>query len=283
MKKILILLATTVISLLFFGRSLAASDFGVAVTMPHIIDSQKYVLVNKPNPFKFGVCAPSTNKPSHDKMIVKFVTIVGGTSADEIGRDSRSGYQTPRSPAESCTNGVFYNDKVVINYAPTATGKIDLQAKYFDPDDETKVLGMSEEFSVQIVDELPPGEDTGSEGGGGGGGATDTGISNILNLGNLSDIFKDSGIGTHLTEPEMLFNKVLEILLQIAGVLALIAFVWSGYTYLLSGGDTAKAEKGRKGIVWAVTGIILIIFAYTIVRAVNIFQSPTSEIPEVKY
>ena len=62
--------------------------------------------------------------------------------------------------------------------------------------------------------------------------------------------------------------RVINLILLIAGILAVIYLIWSGLIYITAGGDTAKADKGRTGIVNAVIGLVIIAAAYIIVRFV---------------
>lgn len=62
---------------------------------------------------------------------------------------------------------------------------------------------------------------------------------------------------------------VINLILLFAGILAVIYLVISGVTYVTAGGDTAKAEKGRTGIVNAIIGLVIISAAYIIVRFVG--------------
>ena len=62
---------------------------------------------------------------------------------------------------------------------------------------------------------------------------------------------------------------VINLILLIAGILAVIYLVVSGVTYVTAGGDTGKAEKGRTGVVNAVIGLVIIAAAYIIVRFVS--------------
>ncbi len=53
----------------------------------------------------------------------------------------------------------------------------------------------------------------------------------------------------------------------IAGILAFIYLVYSGIIYITAGGNPDAAKKGQQGIINAIIGIIIIIFAYFIVTA----------------
>ncbi|EKD56478.1 MAG: hypothetical protein ACD_58C00176G0002 [uncultured bacterium] len=62
---------------------------------------------------------------------------------------------------------------------------------------------------------------------------------------------------------------VINLLLLIAGILAVIYLIWSGMLYITAGGDTGKADKGRTGIVNAIIGLVIISAAYLLVRFVG--------------
>ena len=62
---------------------------------------------------------------------------------------------------------------------------------------------------------------------------------------------------------------VINLILLIAGILAVIYLIYSGILYITAGGDTGKAEKGRTGIVNAIIGLVIISAAYLLVRFVG--------------
>ena len=62
---------------------------------------------------------------------------------------------------------------------------------------------------------------------------------------------------------------IINLLLLIAGILAVIYLIWSGMLYITAGGDTGKADKGRTGIVNAIIGLVIISAAYLLVRFVG--------------
>lgn len=62
---------------------------------------------------------------------------------------------------------------------------------------------------------------------------------------------------------------IINLILLIAGILAVIYLIYSGILYITAGGDTGKAEKGRTGIVNAIIGLVIIAAAYLLVRFVG--------------
>ncbi len=57
---------------------------------------------------------------------------------------------------------------------------------------------------------------------------------------------------------------IINIVLYLAGALAVIYILYGGITYITAGGDEAKATKARTAIVNAVIGIIIILLAFVI-------------------
>lgn len=62
--------------------------------------------------------------------------------------------------------------------------------------------------------------------------------------------------------------NVLVDLFTIAGVVALGFVIYGGYLFLRSGGDVAFATKGRKTVVAALVGLLIVTFANVISRLI---------------
>ncbi len=65
-----------------------------------------------------------------------------------------------------------------------------------------------------------------------------------------------------------LLTFILNILFGFAGTAAVIFIILGGYWLITSGGNEERAEKGRKTLVNAIIGLVVIILAATIVRIV---------------
>jgi len=63
--------------------------------------------------------------------------------------------------------------------------------------------------------------------------------------------------------------RALDLILLIAGIIAVVILVYGGIQYMTAGGDSAKADKGRTTIVNAIIGIAIIALAFLIVRWVE--------------
>lgn len=75
-------------------------------------------------------------------------------------------------------------------------------------------------------------------------------------------IVEDSGIGSIVAA----IDSIVSWMLAIAGILAVAYLVYAGIQYIIGGTKGAEAAKGQ--IVSAVTGIIIIILSYVIVKTV---------------
>ena len=70
-----------------------------------------------------------------------------------------------------------------------------------------------------------------------------------------------------------IMSTVIDVLLGIAGVLAVVAVVYSGLLYITAGPNTELAEKARKNLAWAVIGIIIVALSFVIVNwVIDIFK-----------
>ena len=62
----------------------------------------------------------------------------------------------------------------------------------------------------------------------------------------------------------VLVSNVLQVVLFIAGVLAVLFLLIAGIQYITAGGDPVKTAAARSGIVNAIIGIIIILLAFSI-------------------
>lgn len=107
-------------------------------------------------------------------------------------------------------------------------------------------------------------------------------ILNVFSFTALAEV-KPSGTGqTELTEPvkienplrvgekdpsiQELIGKVIQAALGISGSLALLMFIYGGFTWMLSAGNSEKVTKGKNTLVWASIGLIVIFSSYAMVR-----------------
>jgi type IV secretory pathway VirB2 component (pilin) len=64
------------------------------------------------------------------------------------------------------------------------------------------------------------------------------------------------------------FGRLIQAMLGVTGSIALLMFVYGGFLWLISAGVEDRVKKGKEVIKWSVFGLVIIVGAYTIVRAV---------------
>lgn len=92
-----------------------------------------------------------------------------------------------------------------------------------------------------------------------------SGVQSGLDL--VKDLF-GQGLAQDQSFSQLLLDFI-QLLLLFAGPLAVLFVVISGFYYITAGGNEEQAEKGKKGLVNAVIGIIIILLSYTIVTAIQ--------------
>ncbi|MBU0531216.1 MAG: hypothetical protein ABIG32_02930 [Candidatus Uhrbacteria bacterium] len=87
-------------------------------------------------------------------------------------------------------------------------------------------------------------------------------------------IFAEPALAVELTDPlggadiPTIIGRVIRVALGLSGTLALLMFIYGGFTWMTSGGAKDKIEKGRNTLLWAVIGLAVIFFAYVAVELV---------------
>lgn len=65
-----------------------------------------------------------------------------------------------------------------------------------------------------------------------------------------------------------LLGTIISLVLIIAAIVAFFYLIISGFQYITSGGDPAKAQTARQGIINALIGILIIVVSYALLRYV---------------
>lgn len=78
-----------------------------------------------------------------------------------------------------------------------------------------------------------------------------------------SDLKDTSGTGLNST-----FKNVTNILLYIAGIIAVVMIIISGLRMISSRGEPESVAKGRQTLTYSVIGLVVVILAFTIVNFV---------------
>lgn len=68
--------------------------------------------------------------------------------------------------------------------------------------------------------------------------------------------------------PQIIIGRVINTVLGIVGSLALLMFVYGGFTWMLAAGNNERVEKGKNILVWATLGLVVIFASYALVEFV---------------
>lgn len=82
---------------------------------------------------------------------------------------------------------------------------------------------------------------------------------------SVSQVELPNPLGEEVTTPQIIAN-VIKLILGLVGVLALIMFIYGGITWMTSGGNMEAVKKGKNTLVWAVLGLAVVFFAYSLVN-----------------
>lgn len=66
-------------------------------------------------------------------------------------------------------------------------------------------------------------------------------------------------------------GSILTVLLILAVILCVIFLIWGGIRWIMSNGDQAKVTSARGTITAAIVGLVIALFAFTIVSVITYF------------
>ena len=78
-----------------------------------------------------------------------------------------------------------------------------------------------------------------------------------------------TAIGPINTNPNDFMQKVLQLIMGLAGGILLILIIINGYKFMVSQGDPEKIKEAREGIIAAIAGILMIIFSLSLLRLIT--------------
>lgn len=68
------------------------------------------------------------------------------------------------------------------------------------------------------------------------------------------------------TAVSYILADIIVVMLQLAGVLAIYFIVTSGFNYVKAFGRDEEIQKAKKGLTWAIVGLLVVILSYAIVQ-----------------
>lgn len=90
----------------------------------------------------------------------------------------------------------------------------------------------------------------------------------FFGLSAIQSLFCGSGPACSQTLPELIL-ALIRLLLFVSGSLAVLFLIIGGFFYITSSGNEERAVRGRKTIVDAIFGLVVIILSYTIVAVLQ--------------
>ncbi len=69
-------------------------------------------------------------------------------------------------------------------------------------------------------------------------------------------------------------TTVINLMLYVVGIISVVMLIWGGISFAISAGDSAKVTKAKNTIMYSVIGLIVALFAFAIVSAVNSYVTP---------
>lgn len=70
-------------------------------------------------------------------------------------------------------------------------------------------------------------------------------------------------LGGDVSIPKLI-GRLINIITGIVGAIALLMFIYGGFLWLTSAGDSKRIESGKNTLVWATLGLVLIFSARAI-------------------
>jgi type II secretory pathway component PulF len=85
----------------------------------------------------------------------------------------------------------------------------------------------------------------------------------------LTNIAKASGVIESAPNISQLLLNILNFLLQIFGLIAIMALVISGIFYLTAYGDEDRIKLGKKGLTYSIIGIAVALSGMIIMKTIS--------------
>ena len=63
-------------------------------------------------------------------------------------------------------------------------------------------------------------------------------------------------------DPNVILGRFIKIGVGLAGMLALLAFMYGALNWIISHGDPKKIEKGQNLMIWSAIGLFVVFSAY---------------------
>lgn len=78
----------------------------------------------------------------------------------------------------------------------------------------------------------------------------------------------DIGLTDPAKNPNVVLGSVLDLVYLWAGIVAVLVIIIAGILYSTSAGNPSHTKRAREAIIYAVVGLVMIIFAFAITQLV---------------
>ena len=68
--------------------------------------------------------------------------------------------------------------------------------------------------------------------------------------------------------PQALIGRIINAVMGLIGSVALLMFIYGGFTWLVSGGNSEKVKQGKDILIWSAIGLVIIFSSYALVNFV---------------
>lgn len=89
-------------------------------------------------------------------------------------------------------------------------------------------------------------------------------------LTEIAEPFPDTVVDKDTT-PQQLAKSIIEYALYLSAIIAVLFIIYGGYQYMFAAGSDDKAKAGRKTLVNAIIGLVIVVLAYVIIQVVYRF------------
>ncbi|MDP2624920.1 MAG: pilin [Candidatus Peregrinibacteria bacterium] len=86
-----------------------------------------------------------------------------------------------------------------------------------------------------------------------------------------SEVYNPDGTAEEqfgVTSINYIIADIAVVLLQISGALAIFFIIMNGFNYIKAFGQEEEIQKAKKGLTWAIVGLLVVILSYAIVQNV---------------
>lgn len=74
-----------------------------------------------------------------------------------------------------------------------------------------------------------------------------------------------------LDDIQQTIGRIISVIVGLGFIAMLVLVIWSGFKFLISGGEPKAIQAARQTLTWAFLGIVFMIIAWLVLQLVHIF------------